>query len=322
MIKGAPTDVPSKEGKLESVVKGKKAIPKTHVSEEKKKVVHDLAGLMKKKTVMVVSIKGLPAAQFQDIKKQLRGSAQIQVAKKRLVDFALDHSGVKELHELIPYVQESTALLFSDQDAFEISGILADKKTPARAKEGQEAPEDIEVQAGPTSLMPGPDISALSAVGLIPQVKEGKIHIMQDKILVKKGEIINDKKVAILAKLDITPFENGIEPIAAYDSESKKVYADIKIDKPAFMEEFLEAYSRGLAFAVELNYVNAETLPFVLGKAASHEGAISALIVEGAPAEEVRVEETPKEEEEKPEESVEETKTDEVKADEAATTSE
>ena len=166
--------------------------------------------------------------------------------------------------------------MFSDDDAFEISGFLADNKVPAKAKIGQEAPEDIEIKAGPTSLMPGPDISALSAVGLQPKVEDGKISIAQDSVLVKKGEEISEEKASILSKLDITPFEVGLEPLVAF-SEGK-VYADIKIDKEAALAELTDAYSRGLAFAVELGYTSGETVGYLIAKAGAHEGALSALI--------------------------------------------
>jgi len=248
----------------------------THVSEEKKQKVKDLAELMKKKTVMVVSVKGLPSAQFQDIKKKLRGKAQIQIAKKSLIDFALDHSGIKEMHGLVPYVKENTAILFSDNDVFEISGILASEKSPAKAKEGQESPEDIEVKAGPTNLLPGPDISALSAVGLTPKVESGKIAILRDFILVKQGEKISSNQASIMAKLDIIPFKIGIEPIAAFSGG--KIYTDIKIDKELALEELQEAFGRGLAFAVELGYVCNDTLTLILGKAVAYESAINDLI--------------------------------------------
>ncbi|MFA5485330.1 MAG: 50S ribosomal protein L10, partial [Candidatus Pacearchaeota archaeon] len=196
-----------------------------HVSELKKSLVKDLSNLMKKKTVMIVSIKGLPSAQFQDLKKKLRNNAKIKVTKKRLIDFALDHCGIKELHDLVPYVQDSTAILFSDEDAFIISNLLSENKSPAKAKEGDIAPEDIIVKAGPTSLLPGPDISALSAVGLAPKVESGKISIMNDKVIIKKGEKINQKLASIMAKLEIIPFEIGIEPIAAY--MDGKIYNNI-----------------------------------------------------------------------------------------------
>ncbi len=272
----------------------------THVSEAKKKKVKELASQMKSKTVMVVSIKGLPSAQFQDIKKKVRDKAKINVAKKRLIDFALDHSGVKELHGLVKYVEDNTALLFSNEDAFEISGILATEKSPQKAKAGQESPEDLIVPAGPTELVPGPDISALSAVGLQPKVEAGKIAILKEKVLCKKGEIISEQKASILAKLNIVPFKVGIEPVAAY--MDGKVYADIKIDKEGMLKELEDKFGRALPFAVEIGYVSDDTLDFIFAKAKAYEGVITRIItgerepVAVTAAVEIKQEETKKEE--------------------------
>ncbi len=277
-----------------------------HVSDIKKGLVKDLAERMKKKTVMVVSIKGLPSAQFQDIKKKLRDKAKIQVAKKSLIDFALDHSGIKKLHDLVPYVEDSTALLFSDYDAFEISGILSNNKSPSKAKTGDIAPFDIEVKAGPTELVPGPDISALSSVGLAPKVEKGKIAIMKDKVIVQAGKTISENAASIMAKLNIIPFEVGIEPVAAFMEGI--VYADIKIDQEGAIAELENAYGRALPFAVEINYVTSDTLDSILAKAVVYEGVITRIVtgepepvVAAAQIVEVPVEETKPEE--KPAES-------------------
>ncbi len=263
------------------------------VSEVKKEKVKELAGLLKKKTVMVISIKGLPSAQFQDIKKKLRDKAKVQVVKKSLVKFALDHCGVKELHDLVPYVDDSTAMLFSDEDAFVISGILANEKSPAKAKAGQIAPFDIEVKAGPTELVPGPDISALSAVGLAPKVENGKIAVMQDKVILKEGKEVTEAIASIMTKLDIIPFEVGIDPVAAY--MGGVVYADIKIDVDAVVEGLEYDYGRAFAVAVDLGIVNNETLDSILGKARAHEGVVGRIIT-GEPEPEAVVEEAPAEE--------------------------
>lgn len=255
---------------------------KVHVSEAKKLKVKELAKEMGKKTVMVVSIKGLPSAQFQDIKKKLRNKGKIQVVKKSLVNFALEHCGIKELHDLVPYVDDSTAMLFSDKDAFEISNILSNEKSSTKAKAGQIAPYDIEVKAGPTGLVPGPDISALSAVGLAPKVEAGKIVVMQDKIIVKEGKEISEAVASIMTKLDIIPFEVGIEPIAAFDGEVKKVYIDIKIDKQGMIEAIENDFGRSLAFAVEMGIMNDSTINFIIGRAGAHE-AIVTRIINGEP---------------------------------------
>lgn len=278
---------------------------KTHVSEAKKKRVKELAELLKNsKTVMVLSIKSLPSPQFQEIKKSLRSKGKIVIAKKSLIDFALEHSANENLRELEKYVEADYALLFSDEDAFVISGILSDSKSPAKAKPGQISPEDIYAEAGPTELVPGPDISALSAVGLKVKVENGKLAIQQKAILCRSGEVISPEKAAIMAKLNIIPFKIGVEPIAAYSDG--KVYSNIKINKTEFMETMQNMYGKAFAFAVNLAYLNKETLPFVLGKAASHKNALKGLIKTDTVAEE-------KKQEASVEEVKEEPKTEEIK---------
>ena len=57
---------------------------------EKKKLVKLLAEKMKKsKTVLIASTKNLPSSQFHLIKKNLRGKAEIKVARKSIVDRAI-----------------------------------------------------------------------------------------------------------------------------------------------------------------------------------------------------------------------------------------
>jgi len=282
------------------------ATPKAHVSDVKKNQIKKLIETFKtNKTLMVVSVKGLPSKQYQDIKKKVRGKAQISVVKKSLLRRAMEESGVSGLKELEVYVNDNCALLCSNNDAFEISGVLAKEKSPQKAKAGQEAPIDIEVKAGPTGLVPGPDISALSAVGLVPKVENGKISVLQNKVICKKGDIINGKVASIMAKLDIIPFEVGIEPVAAF--MEGKVYADIKIDISGMLADLEEKYGRALPFAVEIGYYTTETMDFILSKAGAYERVITRIVngepdpepvvaaVEAAPATETKVEEKPAE---------------------------
>lgn len=248
----------------------------THVSEKKKAVVKELAGLLKKRTIMVVSVKNLPSGQFQEIRKKLRGKADLRVAKKNIVDFALEHAGNSQLKELMQFVEGNTAILFSDEDAFELSGFLADNKSPAKAKSGQVADEDIKIEAGPTELLPGPAITELSAVGLRVKVEGGKLAIQQAMTLIRKGETISEQKVGILSKLNITPFKVGLEPIAAY--LDGKVYNSVKIDKPAALIILRDSFARGFALAVSLGIANEDTIGAIVTKAGREELALSQLI--------------------------------------------
>jgi large subunit ribosomal protein L10 len=170
-------------------MKTKQTNKTTHVSEKKKKAVLDLSKLLKeKKTFLIASIKNIPGSQFQEIVKKLRGKAVVKVPKKNLILKALDSSKNEKMKEIEGSITNDFALLFSDVDCFELAIDLVRKKSPAKAKVGQIAPEDIEIPAGPTDLVPGPAISELGALGIQIQIEGGKITIKSPKILQKKEQ--------------------------------------------------------------------------------------------------------------------------------------
>ena len=245
------------------------------VPERKLKAVTELENLIKNnKTFMICSIKNLPGKQFESIKKKLRDKVKIKVVKKNIILRAIDNSGI-EIKKIKEHIKEDSALIFSKLELFELSGNLSDNTAPVNAKIGQVATEDITVEAGATDLAPGPAISELSSLGLKIAIEDGKISIKERKIIVKKGEAVNEAAASIMSKLDIKPFKIGFEPAAAYDSEEKKVYIGIKINKEKNLEELKHAFSRSLAFAVKIAYPCKETIRYLLGKAAAQEKALS-----------------------------------------------
>ena len=195
------------------------------IPEKKKKIVLELVKLMKEsKAVMLASMRGLPGSQFHKIKKQLRGIAELRVAKTSAVNRAIESCGVAQIKELESYIQPDVVLLFSQKDPFTLAGLLKQRQSPAKAKAGDIAPEDIKIEAGPTDLLPGPAISELAGVGLKVSVENGKLSIKQATVVVKKGAKIEEKVVGVLGKLNITPMKVGFIPVAAYDAEDKKMY--------------------------------------------------------------------------------------------------
>jgi ribosomal protein L10 len=250
-----------------------------HVSEKKKAVVSELIDLIKsKKTILLASIKGIPSSQYQEISKKLRGKAVVKFPKKSIIFRALDNSGIEELKNLKNQIKDSTAILFSDTDSFDLAAELVSKKSPAKAKSGQEAPADIEIPEGPTDLIPGPAISELGALGIKIQIEKGKITIKEPKIIAKQGEKISPAAAEMMNKLGIKPFSIGFIPIAAFDVKEKKIYLEIKIDKEKTLEELKTAFSKAIPFAVEIGYASDDTIRFLIGKAGRQEIAINNLI--------------------------------------------
>jgi len=249
------------------------------ISERKIRAVKELAELIdKNNTVMFCSIKSLPSQQFQKIKKELTDKAEVKVVKKSILLRALEMARKKTASGLKDYVKEDTAVLISDTEPFELSSILSESKVPVKAKIGQEAEEDIVIDAGPTELTPGPIISELGSLGLKIEVKEGKIEIRETKIIVKKGEKIKEAAVSLMTKLDIKPFSVGFIPIVAYDSKEEKIYTEIRIDKKKTLEQLKETFAKANGLAIAISYICKETIKFLLVKANSQEKILANLI--------------------------------------------
>jgi len=267
-----------------------------NIPERKIKVVSEFADLIKKhKTILIASIKNLPGSQFQEIGKKLRGKAIVKVPKKNLIFRAIDESGNSEVKKIKDQIIESTAILFSDLDSYDLAAELLKRKSPAKAKAGQEAPFDIEVEAGMTDLVPGPAISELGAVGIKTKVTNGKLEIIKDTVIVKEGKIISQNVADVMAKLDIKPFSIGFTPLCAYDTQEKKLYLEIKIDKDEAVENLKVAFGHALPFAVEIGYITEETVKVMIRKAASEERKLIRVIT-GEPEGEVASVEEVKEE--------------------------
>ena len=273
----------------------------THVTDRKKKAVKELIDLIKTKNILIASIKNIPASQLQEITKKLRGKAIVKIPKRNLIFKAINDSGEVSAKAIEEKIKENVAILFSDLDCFELAAELVKNKNPAKAKAGQEAPEDIEVQAGPTELVPGPAISELGAVGIMIQIDKGKLTIKESKVVAKKGEKISEPVADILSKLDIKPFSISLIPLAGFDAKEKKVYLDIQIDREGTIAKLKEAYGRVLPFAVEIGYTSEDTIKFLLQKAGRYANKINRIMT-GEPEPVAVVEEVKEVKEEKKEE--------------------
>ena len=248
----------------------------TSIPKYKLDTVKELVELIKtKKTILVASIKNIPASQFQEIGKKLRNKAIVKVPKKSLIFRALDSSTDKEIKKLREKIGDGFAILFSDLDSFELALELEENKSPAKAKPGQEAPENIEIPEGPTDLIPGPAISELGALGIQIKIEKGKIHIKEAKVIAKKGAKISQGAADLMSKLDIKPFSVGFIPLCAFDTKEEKLYLNIEINKEATIEKLKISFGKALAFAVEIGYISKDTIKFLVSKANAHANKIN-----------------------------------------------
>jgi large subunit ribosomal protein L10 len=237
----------------------------------KEKQVKELVEKIKKsKTLMLVSVKGLPSRQFQEIKKSIRDDAFVKITRKNIISRAIQTFGKESILPLKDHITSDIAVVISDKDGYDLARIIGKKKTKVFAKAGQIANEDIEIKDGPTDLVPGPAISELGALGLQISVENGKIAIKASKVIVKQGEAIKDTVAAVLQKLNIQPFSVGLIPLVIYDVPEEKIYTHITIDSDGYTDMLKTAAAKSLHLARKINFYCKETMGYLLAKAHMH----------------------------------------------------
>lgn len=273
------------------------------VKESKKQEVEQLKNEIERYSAIgILDMLKLPSRQLQEIRKKLRGKAIIKMTKKSILKLAIKGTNKKNFAELENIIPQTPAIIFSNEDGFKLYGMIDKMKSPTSAKEGDIAPNDIVVTAGPTDLLPGPAITELSKVGLAASVQDGKIAIKKDKTVVKRGDAISKDLSAVLRKLKIEPIEVGLNIDIIYENGMFYKKDVLSLIGKNYVDKLKQAFSQAFGFSVAICWPTKSNIKFLLAKAFNGAKAIENKI--GAPVETKKPEEiVQKAEENKPQEN-------------------
>ncbi len=239
----------------------------------KKKIekVNELAEKLKNyKVIAIINLEGLRSRQLQKLRRDLKDVLTLEVTTKNNIIRALKKSGIKGLDKLAEHIRGVCGLAFTNENPFKLSFKLMKMTTPAPAKPGQIAPSDIIVNKGPTPFVPGPIISDLSELGIKTKVEGGKLAIIDDVVLVKAGEVINEKQANILSRLGMMPMRTGLNLIAAYEDGNVYSASDLTIDLDDYKDKMQKAYIDAYNLAFNARIPISEVINLLLITAHAH----------------------------------------------------
>ncbi len=240
-----------------------------HIPQWKKDEVEDIKKLISAySSTGIVGVHGIPSSQLQIMRKNLRGTASIKMCRNSLIYRALDGSA-DNIKQMIKYVDDQTALLFTNENPFKLYKILEKGKTQAPIKPGGIAPKDIVVQKGPTSFPPGPIVGELQGSGIPAGIEGGKVVIRETKTVARTGDVVDAKLASILARLDIHPVELGLDLRAVYEKGMVYESGLLAVDETRYRNDLTLAVQRAFNLSVNSAYPAKATIGTLLAKAAS-----------------------------------------------------
>jgi len=246
----------------EAVVKRERKIPKWKLEE-----VEELSKLISDHRVIAVfKLTGLRANLLHEMRKKLRGTAILRIAKRNLFKKAAEKLGRTDLIKLIEDIKEPLGFIFSNTSAFRLKLILDKNRIPMHAKAGEKADFDVVVPEMNTGLPPGPILSEFGKLGIPTKIEGGQIWIAKDTVVAKKGDEISPALASLLARLDIKAVLKGVVIERAIEDGVLLTKEQLEIDLEKVKEELQTAHGQAVTLSAEIGYVTKETASIILVK--------------------------------------------------------
>ena len=238
-----------------------------HVAEWKKEEVKELIGIINEYDVIgIVDLMNIPAKQLQEMRKNLKKDAVIRMAKKNLIDLALEDCDADKTNivDLSEHMNGQVALIATEMNPFKLYKILENSKTSAPAKAGAIAPDDIVVPEGDTGLTNLAFMGELGQVGIPARPQDGKIFIQKETVVVEAGEEVSKQMAATLARLDINPMEVGIDLKAVYEDGFIYTSDLLAIDEEQTLADVQNAFKNAFNLSVNAAIPTSKTTSTII----------------------------------------------------------
>jgi large subunit ribosomal protein L10 len=244
----------------------------------KKEIFSDLQTLLREYSVVAVAdLQKVRSSQIQEIRKRLRGKAELVVAKNTILQKVSEElaSEKANVDKFANSLSGSKVLIFTQMNPFELIVFLNKNKVRVPAKGGDVATGEIMIPAGNTGLQPGPVISEFNEAKVQTRIEGGSIFVAKDTVVAEKGDVLSTKTASLLSKLGMKPMEAGLTLSYAYDNGLVIGPNDLAFDLDQMRSQFSTAARLAFGLAVEANIMLSETAPVILGKAYRQAVAVS-----------------------------------------------
>lgn len=226
------------------------------------------AALAEYKNILIITVDFVGSKQMQNVRSSIRGEGIVLMGKNTVIRkvFRDNLEKYPTLEALLPQIRGNMGFVFTNGDLNSLRKKVTSFKLPAAAKSGVIAPIDVHIPAGPTGLDPG-QTSFFQTLNIATKIVKGSIEITTPMQVCVAGEKVTASAVALLSKLNIRPFEFGIEVPLVYENGSVYDAKVLDLGQEDLIRMFSGASARLAAISFAIGQTNKATVPHSVGNA-------------------------------------------------------
>lgn len=220
---------------------------------------------------LLVGVDHVASKQMSDIRLALRGRAEVLMGKNTMIRKALSigHERHPEagLDKLRASMVGNIGFIFATNCSLDdIRDAIKQFRKAAAAKSGQVSAVAMSLPAGPTGMDPS-QTSFFQALNIGTKIVKGQIELVSDFPLLKVGDKVSPSTAVLLTKLNIKPFEYGMEVKMVYQDGAVFPAAVLDIKQEILIQKFLTGIANMAAFSREIGIPTEAGLPHMFGNA-------------------------------------------------------
>jgi len=228
--------------------------------------------------LFVVDADNVSSRQFQDIRRGLRGVADILMGKntmmKKVIRQMLGNN--PDLEKLLPHIRKNIGFVLTNGDLKEIRDLVMSYKVQAPARAG--AISDVDVIVPPQNTGLGPEkTSFFQALSIPTKISRGSIEITGSVHLLRPGDKVGQSESALLNMLKISPFTYGLDIVQVYDSGSVFSPEVLDITPEDIRARFCGAVSNVAAVSLAIGYPTLASVPHSIANGFKNLMAVAAV---------------------------------------------
>lgn len=234
--------------------------------QEKEKRVADLVNLIQKSTgTIIVDIGDMKAQNICALRKKFYDMGMtITMDKNRIIKQSFEQLGIKL--DASTWKQAKMSVVTTDSSVWTIKDAIDKNISYGPAKVGTISDKDITAPKGDTGEKPGPLLSQLQKAGVKCGIKGPTIHVLQDSVVIKKGDKVTTEQVEVLNKLKIFPTVEKLTYRAG--TNGKLVYTDalLKEHGQECLDKLSSVLGSSLGLMLEIDYPSSLVIGKLIGK--------------------------------------------------------
>jgi len=229
---------------------------------------------------LLVGVDHVASKTMQNIRMEFRGKAVVLMGKNTMIRKGLQigHERHPEagMDKLRAAINGNMGFIFATNTTLDgIREVLKKHVRSAAAKSGQNSNVDLNLPSGPTGMDPS-QTSFFQALNIGTKIVKGQIELVSEFPILKIGDKVSPSAAVLLNKLNIKPFEYGMEVQQVFQDGSVFAAAVLDIKDEVLIQKFLAGIANMAAFSREVGIPTEAGLPHAFGNAFKNIAALIA----------------------------------------------